>query len=558
MPDEKISKTSMTFIEKVKAGYSGIYLLTSEAIRTVADILTAAKSTERRVFVWTLGKGLWEEFTDPEKKPVKASTANGEEASDSPSDVLTLLPKLLLPDADENSGRRRARPGDNNKKAIFVLTNFHHFLDDPGAQAKIIELVNDFKSQKKMLVLMSPILKLPVELEKEFALVETDLPNKDDLAPILDAVVEGGSGAKPDDTKKAKLVESALGLTTQEAENAFALSYVRPRQENRPNDAWDPSVVMEEKCATLRKTGLLQFYPPGNQGMRMMGGLHGLKGWVSRRKRAFTKEARDFGLPAPKGILMVGVPGTGKSLGAKALGEELGVPLLRCDVGRIFAGIVGSSEQNARSMIKIAEAVSPCILWVDEIEKGFAGANTGLDSGVGARVMGTILTWMQEKTAPVFVYATANDVSKLPPEMLRKGRFDEIFFVDLPSNTERREIFEVHLRKRGRERLIMTPTNHSPNMLDLDQLVAKSEGYSGSEIEEAIIEAMYRAFDAGTELNSIDTIDALDSMVPLSQMMKQEVEALRAWGKGRARPANIPDSRDIRPEPKKPGRVLQA
>ena len=401
MPDEKISKTSIAFIEKVKAGYSGIYLLTTEAVRTVADILTAAKATERRVFVWTLGKGLWEEFAEKDKKPLKTTNdAGAEESSETPSDVLNLLPKILLPDPDNGGGRTAARRVRNlNTKSIFVLNNFHHFLDDPAAQARIIELVNDFKSQRKMLVLMSPVLKLPIELEKEFALVETDLPGKDDLAPILDAVIDGSKSANPpEQLVRTRLVEAALGLTTQEAENAFALSYVRPRQENRPTEAWDPAVVMEEKCATLRKTGLLQFYPPGHQGMKMMGGLNGLKSWVQSRKRAFTKEARDFGLPPPKGIMMVGVPGTGKSLGAKALSEELSLPLLRCDMGRIFAGIVGSSEHNARSMIKVAEAVAPCVLWIDEIEKGFAGANTGLDSGVGARVMGTVLTWIDNVT----------------------------------------------------------------------------------------------------------------------------------------------------------------
>jgi SpoVK/Ycf46/Vps4 family AAA+-type ATPase len=210
-------------------------------------------------------------------------------------------------------------------------------------------------------------------------------------------------------------------------------------------------------------------------------------------------------------------------------------------------------------MIKVAEAVAPCVLWIDEIEKGFAGATTGLDSGVGARVMGTVLTWMQEKSAPVFVYATANRVDMLPPELLRKGRFDEIFFVDLPNKEERKEIFEVHLKKRGRERLIQTTTNKAASLLDLDYLADKSDKYSGSEIEAAVVDAMYRAFENSTELNSIDTQEALDCMVPLSTTMKAEVEALRAWGKGRARPANEPDARDVRPvEAKRPGRVLQS
>jgi hypothetical protein len=549
--------TSKVIVEKGKAGYSGIYILSSETTRTIADILTAGQELKRRIFVWNMWKGLWEEFAGDKLPalPVLEGTPVPADQHNMPGAVLDLIPKLLRKyTAEELSEMTPAQKlqakTTEDTKSIFVLNHFHHFLDDPGVQAKLIDMVQNFKTQQKILVILSPILKLPVELEKEFALIETELPDKDDLRPILESVVEGvkgASGHEPSEERKEKLLEAALGLTTPEAENAFALSYVRPKQEKR-DDVWDPAVVMEEKCATLRKTGLLQFYPPGHKGMSAIGGMNGIKDWVSRRKRAFTKEAADFGLPAPKGILMVGVPGTGKSLGAKALAEELGLPLLRCDMGRIYAGLVGASEANVRSVIRIAEAVAPCVLWFDEIEKGIAGSDSGHDSGVGARVLGSLLTWMQEKTAPVFVYATANKITALPPEFLRKGRFDEIFGVDLPDEDERLEIWKVQLRNFKRENLIASEKNTAAKMLDLPHFVKDTAGYSGAEIEAAIKEALFAAFDSNTELNSIDLQDAIDNMIPLSQTMAADVEAIRDFVKKRARPANqakLPKSAEL-------------
>ena len=364
----------------------------------------------------------------------------------------------------------------------------------------------------------------------------TQLPSKTQLLEQLDGVVEGSNlkdDLIPSPKRREELVEAALGLTTSEAENAMTLAIVRPRLAKDPN-IWDPKIVLEEKCQALKKTGLLEYIPVNPDGLKQVGGLEVLKGWVRKRKAAFTEKAQAFGLPPPKGILLVGPAGCGKSLSAKAISGELGLPLLRLDMGKMFGSLVGQSEANMRQAIQVAEAIAPCILWIDEIEKGLAGSTGGShDSGVGARVLGTILTWMQDKKSPVFVYATANDVQGLPPELLRKGRFDEMFSVDLPTIGERADIFGIHLRKKGRAKLI------EKGAINVDTLAAHvSEGFTGAEIEAAIIEGMYSAFDANREVVTKDIEDALSNSKPMSKMMAEKILAIRKWCKDRTRQAN--------------------
>jgi SpoVK/Ycf46/Vps4 family AAA+-type ATPase len=256
-----------------------------------------------------------------------------------------------------------------------------------------------------------------------------------------------------------------------------------------------------------------------------------LKDWLGKRVVAFGDEAREFGLPAPKGILLLGVQGCGKSLCAKAIASLWQLPLLRFDMGRMFGSLVGSSEENVRRAIAVAESVAPAVLWVDEIDKAFAGSQSawGGDGGTTARVFSTFLTWLSEKSAPVFVVATANDISNLPPELLRKGRFDEIFFVDLPAPPERGDIFRIHLALRGRE----------AGGFDLPALVAASEDFSGAEIEQAIISALFDAFAAREELATPHVLAALHETVPLARTMDEQIDGLRAWADGRARNASI-------------------
>lgn len=510
------SANSKVIFEKAKAGYPAIYLQTSEDVRSQREIQEATVALGRDLYIYTFGKGLTKHG---------GKTPQLVQNTEAPPEALDIIAKIGTP--DKSTGL--------NSKVVVILRDFHEFLEDPLIKSKIKDILPDYKISKRMLIITAPIVKLPPELEKEFALVESALPDKKQIGELLDGIVEGtGLVGKdvPDLNRRKELIEAAMGLTTGEAENALSLSMVKPRIDKNPN-IWDPSIVMSEKCQSLRKTGLLEFIPVASEGLKQVGGLDLLKEWVRRRKNCFTDKAKEFGLPAPKGILMVGPPGSGKSLSAKAISGELHMPLLRLDMGKMFGSLVGQSEANMRQAIQVAEAISPCILWIDEIEKGLAGSNAGaLDSGVGARVLGTILTWMQEKTSPVFVYATSNDVTQLPPELLRKGRFDEMFSVTFPNMQEREEIFSIHLKKKKRYNLIEN------GKMDLDNLVNRSDGYSGAEIEACINEALFTAFDAGKDLDQLDIIDALDQTVPLSKTMKEKLAKLDEWCKVRTRPAS--------------------
>jgi SpoVK/Ycf46/Vps4 family AAA+-type ATPase len=329
-----------------------------------------------------------------------------------------------------------------------------------------------------------------------------------------------------DDAGRDRLLQAALGLTLGEAENVFAKIIVK--DERLSGD--DVNEVLSEKQQIIRKSGLLEYYAT-TECFENVGGLAILKDWLNKRAVAFTAEAREFGLPPPKGILMLGVQGCGKSLCAKAVSNQWQLPLLRFDMGRMFGSFVGSSEENVRRAISVAESVAPAILWVDEIDKAFAGSqgSAASDGGTTARVFGTFLTWLSEKIAPVFVVATANDISQLPPELLRKGRLDEIFFVDLPSKEERAEVFQIHLTKRSRD----------ASQFDVEALVEATKDFSGAEIEEAIISALYEAFYAQEQLTTEHILAVLGQTVPLARTMAEQIQSLRKWAEGRARDASV-------------------
>jgi len=287
--------------------------------------------------------------------------------------------------------------------------------------------------------------------------------------------------------------------------------------------------VLNEKRHIIRESGALELYPYTGS-MNNVGGLGALKGWLDERQEAFSQDAREYGLSMPKGVALIGIPGTGKSLCAKVTAGHWGMTLLRMDVGAIFSGLLGSSEQNIREAIRIAEVIAPCVLWVDEIEKAFAGSMG--DSGTASRVFATFLTWMQEKTAPVFVFATANNVRRLPPELLRKGRFDEVFFLDLPTHGERIKILEVHLRERGYTML--------SQRFNLGAVASATEGFVGAELQALVNDAMFPAFrDNRRELETEDLLNAAGEMVPLSASHQEHIEQLRMMvGNGQARNAS--------------------
>jgi SpoVK/Ycf46/Vps4 family AAA+-type ATPase len=418
--------------------------------------------------------------------------------------------------------------------AIFIFKDFHPFLtkNNFAVVRKLKEIAQHLKNSFKTIVLVSPVFEIPTELEKEITVLNYPLPSREDLSVLLDKIIEDVRQFKQvkielDGAGRERLLQAALGLTLGEAENVFAKIIVK--DERLSGD--DVSEVFAEKQQIIRKSGLLEYYSSADS-FASVGGLAILKDWLNKRSAAFTVEARAFGLPAPRGILMLGVQGCGKSLCAKAVSNQWQLPLLRFDMGRMFGSLVGSSEENVRRAIAVAESVAPAILWVDEIDKAFAGSqgSGATDGGTTARVFGTFLTWLSEKTAPVFVVATANDISQLPPELLRKGRLDEIFFVDLPSADERAEIFRIHLTRHQR----------AAEQFDLRALAAASQDFSGAEIEEAINSALYDAFYEQRDITTESVRATLSQTVPLAKTMDEQINRLRSWAEGRARNASVP------------------
>lgn len=488
----------------VRARYPIIYVESWEEERVEACVAEVARRRAKRLVCWSMVRGLY---------PASEPLVTGQRAYPAATaDPLTALDDVA----------RQVEP------TIYLFKDLHPAMTQPTVVRRLKELAQHLKSSPKTLVLVSHAACVPPELEKDLTVVSFRLPRVDELGTLLDEIVRQVSrqGRVVDTMAPAvreKLLKAALGLTFNEAENAFARTFI---ERGRLSEA-EVGLVLEEKKRVIRKSGILEYYD-AQQGLADVGGLTLLKDWVRKRSVAFSDEARRFGLPPPKGVLLLGVQGCGKSLCAKAISQVWNLPLLRLDMGRIFSSYVGSSEENMRRAIVTAESVAPAILWIDEIEKAFAGTRGGdSDAGASSRVFATFLTWLQEKTAPVFVIATANTIATLPPELLRKGRLDEIFFVDLPTDEERRQIFRIHIRQRGRD----------PETLDLARLATLSDGYSGSEIEQAVVAALYDAFDQGRELEAGDLEKALSQSVPLSTTMREEIDTLRDWAAPRARPA---------------------
>ena len=496
----------------MRARYPLIYILSSEEKRvekSIADVLHARereKNYKTKIYTWSVTEGV----------------RLGKEPQGDSKDPLKALRFVVEAKADE--------------RAVFILRDLHAYLKNPEVVRLLRDIGRKLKEELKTVFLISPLLAIPPELDKEVAVVEYPLPELLEIDAIFDRVSRNTGAKIPSGQEREHVVEAALGLTADEAEGVFAKSLVQT------GGSFDIDVILSEKERIVRKSGVLEFFRTQEK-MDNIGGLDVLKGWLRKRQSAFSEEARQFGLPRPKGILMIGIPGGGKSLTAKAVGAAWRLPLLRLDVGKIFAGIVGSSEENMRRAIQMAEAVAPSILWVDELEKGFSGtgSSNNSDAGTAARVFGSFITWLQEKTSPVFVIATANNVDELPPEMMRKGRFDEIFFVDLPTLPERKEIVAIHIKRRGRD----------PEQFNLDLISEKSEGMTGAEIEQAIVSALFDEYDRNGKtgvLTSEGVLHSLQETVPLSRTMKEKIAALRNWCKTRARPASSSWQGDGGPE----------
>lgn len=509
------AKFERTLANLLRARFPYLYVATWEEARALQIITVAAKNielirTERRVLDWSLTNGFTENGTTvagDTKQPLKA---------------LDFIENFEDP-------------------AVFALKDFHVFLGgagrpaDPQVVRRLRDLVPAIKlsERPKNVVFIAPSLVLPTELEKDITVLEFELPSFDEIRDVLSQMIEtnratGRVTINVTDEDEERLAKAAMGLTLHEAENAFARAMV----EDGKLDISDVEVVLEEKRQTIRKSGILEYIKP-DLNIKDVGGLQNLKRWLVKRNKSWLDSAARYNLPAPRGVLIAGVPGCGKSLVAKAVSAMWQVPLLRLDVGRIFSGVVGSSEENMRRAIETAEAISPCVLWIDEVEKGF-GSVTGPsgDSGTSARIFGTFLTWMQEKSKPVFVVATANNIAALPPEMMRKGRFDEIFFVDLPTRSEREEIIKLHLERRLTDASVRG--EFVSDAASLASLAEATEGFVGAELEQVVVSGLFEAFYENRSVSLADFLKAVRFTVPLSVTQAEQIQHLREWANVRA------------------------
>lgn len=496
--------------DMLKAYYPVLYLTSYEYDRTkqkIEGIVNILRSENKnlRLYNWNCVDGLrLIEGVTP--SPVR--NKDGEEIVE-PEETL----KYILNDRESS-------------KDIFVLEDFNNYIEEENVKFYIRSIAEKARHTNTHAIVLSAVYKLPIELEKYVTVLNIPLPDRGDMEKTL-GVVERQCKINLTVEMRNRMVDAALGMTSMEADLAFCLAAVK--DDLGPNA---PYTVSSEKEQIIKKSGILDYFPK-NESLKDVGGMDILKDWLFKRQKAYEKKARDFGLQEPKGLLLLGVPGCGKSLTAKSIASFWNMPLLRLDIGKVYQGLVGSSEDNIRKAIATAEAVAPCVLWIDEIEKGLNGVQSSgsTDGGVTSRIFSTILTWMQEKTSPVFVVATANNINLLPPELLRKGRFDEIFFVDLPNQKERENIFSIHLKKKGQD----------PSQYPMEMLGKKTEGFNGAEIEECIKEAMFAAYVEAPDnpkLLSKHLVDAILKTVPLSTTMREQIAALRNWAVTRAKNAS--------------------
>lgn len=482
-----------------------IWLVSREEARAERLLVSAAASAGYAPQFWDCSAGL----TDATGRPVDSRATD---------------PNIALADLRDATQRR-----------VLVMRDLPAWLRDPTVSRAVRNLCRTLPSaprdQARAIVILTTSAEVPPELAGHAIVVDVPLPDRVEVAALLDAAVD----ALPDDIKaqaapngtRERAIDGAIGLTAEEAQATFARSLIERRK-------IDPATVAAEKRRVISREKVLEWFEPLASGLDGVGGLDVLKGWLVQRRAAFSAKAREYGLQAPKGALLVGVPGTGKSLAAKAVAAAWGMPLLRLDMGALKSKWIGESEANIRKALKTAETVAPCVLWLDEIEKALGGATQGAaDGGVSSDALGVILSWMQDRAGSVFVIATANDVSKLPPELLRKGRFDEIFFVDIPTQRERGEVLRAALRQHGR----------AEADVDIGEVAAATQDFVGAELAALVPEAMFAAFaDGEREIRTADLLAAASVTVPLAKTAGDKIGALRQWAAGRARMASTPEA----------------
>lgn len=477
----------------LKARNTLLWIVSREEVRAERLILSAANAAKYPVATWDCVSGICD--------------SQGNEINNA---------------FDPTSALRFVR--ENNERRLFIFRDLHRWFD-PVVIRSLRSLARELQtvppSEARTVVLLSPVADVPPELSSS-TVIDLPLPDRAEIGQLLDDIMSSvPECANKLNGERELAIDSAVGLSIEEASNCYAKSLVSKK-------AIDPSIVVSEKKRVISRERIIEWYDPDPRGMDAIGGLDLLKEWLNIRRKGFGKAAREFGLPAPKGILLVGVPGCGKSLTAKCIASAWMMPLLRLDMGGLKSKFVGESEQNLRKALQVAETVAPCVLWLDEIEKALAGSTgPAADGGVSSDALGTILSWLQEKSGSVFVVATANQVESLPPELLRKGRFDELFFVDLPTAVERKAIFEATLAQFKRENVKLNSS-----------IITYTEGFTGSEIAALIPEALFIAFNEDREITVDDLENVVVNVVPLSKTASDKIEALRKWSKGRTRLAS--------------------
>jgi ATP-dependent 26S proteasome regulatory subunit len=509
-------------IEKmIRANYNVVVFNTSEEGRALSiinrvcekkldkDPRERGRGKGRLLASWDYADGFKQAFPPTPEPSFEALSAVVENPT--AIDVLDLIDKFPL-------------------SAVFVLKDFHEFWDQALIKRKLRNLAQKLEPLGKCIIITTPGKRVPDELKDDIGVIDLPMPREEELNEILENLTRTVDiKVELDEEQRKRFLQAALGLTSQHAIRVLTKAAVVSQACINESHI---KMVTEEKRQVIRQSEALEFFPV-SETMDDIGGLEQLKDWLNLRQGAFSEEAKNYQLPPPKGVALIGIPGTGKSLTAKAIGAIWRLPLLKLDVGSLFGAYVGESEERTRRALAVAETVSPCILWIDEVEKAFA--HGGMDGGSSTRLFGSLLSWMQDKTAPVFVVATANNISALPPELLRKGRFDEIFFLDLPTEEERKQIFSVQLKKLKRP----------VHAYDIDFLAKQSESFVGAEIESVIIDALYKAFyDGQRAMTTTDIFLSLQKMIPLAESQREAVGALRQWLKeGRAISASFPDKK---------------
>jgi len=498
------------FEKYLKAGIPVLSIATYEWQRLHGFGIKIASKMNREFYVWSqvLGVRKWSK--------ADRSFEKHEPNKDDPIDVLE-----WFRDTDK-------------KNIILLLEDFHPFITEGNHPIirRVRELTQTDAASHKSLLIQTPCVMNVNDFEKEIPILKLNGPQAETLSIILENIIQDLDYDYRANTveEKKEIIAATLGMSSVEAEWTYKKIIAEKDRLTRS----EIPLIVKEKEQIIKKGGILEYFHPEGD-FNQVGGMKNLKEWLKKRGQAFSSDAKAYGLPSPKGVMLLGIPGCGKSLIAKTFANEWQIPLLKFDLGKVFGGIVGESESNIRKALSLAETIAPSILWIDEIEKGLSGLSGGGDSGTSARVFGHFLTWMQDKKSEVFVIATANNIEQLPPELLRKGRFDEIFFVDLPSKEERKTIFQIHIEKAKR----------NVKSFELTALAEASQTFSGAEIEEAVVEAMFISYDQRIDLNTETIIAAIKATYPLSQTMSESIQKLRKWAKVRARFASDEESEPI-------------